>query len=109
MIWYIPDGIRWKSIKNDLRPESQISDVLGCGGTSHLQLENTKFPMCYLADSQTVVFLTKIRKGILQNKQTPWANTETRLGPNVFLKEELNRQIAPGELGGVILKFPLVS
>ena len=37
---------------------------------------------------------------ILQKNKTTLANTDTRLGPNVFFKDNLNRKIATDELGG---------
>ena len=70
----------------DLRPGNKISDVLCCEGALHLHLAQTKFPIRYLADSQALVFLAKIRHEILQIKQTTWANTATRSAPNVFLR-----------------------
>ena len=37
---------------------------------------------------------------MLQNKKSKWANTDTRLGHNVFFKGKLNHRIALIELGG---------
>ena len=32
--------------------------------------------------------------------KTAWANTDSRLGGNAFFKEDIDQQIAIGELGG---------
>ena len=67
---------------NGFRPSSKIFDVLGCDCTLHLAQPIS--PIRYSLGSQTLLFLAKIRNVILLNKQTTWANTDTRLGPNVF-------------------------
>ena len=85
---------------NNLRQATKISDEVGCGGTLHLHLAQTKSHIRYLVDSRTLVSLTRIRSDILQNSKATWSNTITRLGPDVFLKGELNQS----ELGGGALK-----
>ena len=46
--------------------------------------------MCYLVDSETLVFLPKIRNGVLKRRTTT-GNTDTRLGHNEFFKENRPR------------------
>ena len=41
---------------DDMKPKDRISEVLGRDGTLQLHLANTKFPLRYLADSQTLIF-----------------------------------------------------
>ena len=62
--------------------------------------KNTKFAIHYLVDSQTLVFLTKMRNAYLSGNQTTWANTDTRLRPLMFYEPDLHRRIAIHVMGG---------
>ena len=58
-----------------------------------------------MADRRQLVFLAKIRNGISHKDKTTWANTDSRVGHNAFLEENIGREIAIGELtGGDALK-----
>ena len=46
--------------------------------------------------------LTKIRNEISQNKPTTRANTDTRLGSNVFFKVNFNQQLRAASFGGLL-------
>ena len=89
-----------ESFLNDLRPGESIFDILGFGGPLRLNLTNTKSHARYLVDFHALVFLTKTMGRILSWKQTTWANTDTRLGPNEFFIGNLRHQIATREFGG---------
>ena len=64
-----------------------------------MHLTDKKSAIRYLDDSRILVFLAQIRNAISHKNKTARAITDTRLCPNVSLKENLDRQIAPGELG----------
>ena len=84
---------RWCTIEtdlNDLRSANKISDILGRGSKLRLNLTNSKSPVRYLVDSQTVSFLTKIRNALLKRNKK-WPNNDTRLGHNEFSKENTDR------------------
>ena len=85
---------------DDMKSTDRILDVLGCDGTLQLHLANTKFPLHYLVDSQTLIFLSKARNEILKRNNITWANTDTRLSVRDFYEDDLNQQIAIDELGG---------
>ena len=51
---------------DDLAPTDKIFDVSGCGGTLHLPLSDTEFPIRYLLGSVALVSLSEIRNGIAQ-------------------------------------------
>ena len=87
---------------NDLRSPNKIFDVLGRDGALHLQLTNTKSHLRYLVGHRTLVCLAEIRNEILPLNTTTWASTGNRLDHNAFFAENLNRQIATIELGGVM-------
>ena len=55
--------------------------------------------MRYLADSQTLAPLAKIRNAILSRNRATWANTDTRLDTNEFFKRHTDRLIATHEMG----------
>ena len=92
---------------NDLRPENKIFDVIGFGGPLHVHLSKTKSHTRYLVDARTLVSLPRIRHAILQRALKTWANTDTRLGPNVFFMGKFGRQIGINESGGVLLRLSL--
>merc|ERR1712112_27697 len=52
----------------DLKSTGKVLDVLGCGGTLHLHVGSTKFPLHYLVDSQTLIFLSKVRNEFFAEK-----------------------------------------
>ena len=72
---------------NDLRHTAKIFDALGCDGALNLHLTDKKCQIQYLVRSQPLVLLAKIRNDIWLTNKGTWANTDTRLGHNVFLKE----------------------
>ena len=95
---------RWGTIEvdlNDFRAGTHVGffDVLGRDGALRLHLTNAKSPVRYLTDSQTLVFLSKIRNAIFKRNKATWSDTYARLDPNEFFKENHNRQIATRELG----------
>ena len=83
-----------------LKSTDKVLDVLGCDGTLQLHVGSTKFPLHYLVDSQTLIFLSKVRNEFLQRNPITWANTDTRLSVREFYENDLNQQIANNELGG---------
>ena len=85
---------------DDMKSADRILDVLGCDGTLQLHLANTKFPLHYLVDSQTLIFLSKAGNEILKRNPITWTNTDTRLSVRDFYENDLNQQIAINELGG---------
>ena len=64
-----------------------------------MHLTDKEYHIRYLADSKRLVLLAKIRNAIPQRNKTTRGNTDTRLAHNVSFEENLNRQIAIGELG----------
>ena len=59
---------RWNSGEvdlNDLAPSGMIFDALGCDGALNLHWGDRQFHIRYLVGPETLVFLTKIRNGIL--------------------------------------------
>ena len=96
-IWAeIPTGGLQRTLNlNDLMSADNIADALGCDGALHLHLTDKRSPMKYLVAFQALVFLTQIRNGILQTNKTTWASTDTRLGPNVFFKENPTGKLRP--------------
>ena len=79
---------------NDLRRTDKIFGVLGFGGALHFHLPNTKSTLRYLVDPETPVVLSKIGNSISQQIDTTWANTDTRLRPNDFYKNNLIQEFA---------------
>ena len=51
-------------------------------------------------DSQTLIFLSKVRNEIPQWNPVTWTSTDTRLPIRDFYENDLNQQIAINELGG---------
>ena len=82
-----------------MRPTNSLFGIIGCGGTLTIHVPHTKFPIRYLVDSQTLVFLTKMRNEYLRGDQTTWANTDTGIRPLTFYEPDLHRRIAIRELG----------
>ena len=50
----------------DMRPANSVFGTIGRDGALTLHIPSTKSPVHYLADSKTLVFLTKIRNGYLR-------------------------------------------
>ena len=84
----------------DLKSTGKVLDVLGCDGTLQFHVGSAKFPLHYLVDSQTSIFLSKARNEFLQRNPITWTNTDTRLSVREFYESDLNQQIASNELGG---------
>ena len=58
------------------------------------------FPLRYLVDSQTLIFLSKARSEILNRNPITWTSTDTRLSIREFYENDPNHQIAINELVG---------
>ena len=81
-------------------PENKISDAIGCDGALHLHLTDKKSQLRYFCGFANFSFTGDNSKwGYAENKTTR-ANTDTRLGPNVFLRGNVDRQIAIDEAWG---------
>ena len=70
-----------------MRSKNRIFYILYCDGPIRLHLENTKVQVRYLVDSETLVFLKKIRMGILSRNKTTWWKTDTLIDPNARFKQ----------------------
>ena len=84
----------------DMRPASSLFRIIGSGGPLTLHIPSTEFPIRYLAGSQTLVFLTKMRSEYLRGNQTTRANEDTRNRPLTFYEPDLQRRIVIPEMGG---------
>ena len=77
----------------DMRSENSLFDTIGCDGALALHIPSAKFPIHYLAGSQILVPLTKMRNGYLRGNHTTWANTDTRIRPLTFYEPDLQQRI----------------
>ena len=84
----------------DMRSANSLFELIGCDGTFRLRVPSTKSPIHYLADSQTLIFLTKMRNEFLNRNQTTWANADTGVNPQTFYEPDLNQRIAIRGMGG---------
>ena len=84
----------------DMRSSDSLFVIIGCGGALTLHIPSTKFPIHYLAGSQTLVFLTKMRNGYLRGNQTTRVNADTRIPPLTFYEPDLRRRFDVREMGG---------
>ena len=85
---------------DDMPSTSRLFELIGRDGALRLHVPRTNPPINYMVDSQTLIFLTKMRNGLLNRNQTTWANTDTRLTPRDFYEPAINQKIAIRELGG---------
>ena len=86
---------------DDMRSTNSLLVTVGRDGALQLHVASAKFPIHYMADSQSLTFLPKMRNGILNPNQTTWPNTDTRLTPELFYEPTLNREIDIRDMGGV--------
>ena len=84
----------------DMRPANRLFAILGRDWALQLHAPSTKYPIHYLVDSQSLIFLSEMRNGILNRNPTTWDNADARLAPKAFYEPTLNRQIDIRELGG---------
>ena len=82
---------------NGRTPSNKIPDVLGCDVSLHLHSPGKKFRILYLVGPQALVLLEGIRNAISQRNKTTCGNT--RLGHNLFFKENIIQEIAINESG----------
>ena len=83
-----------------MRSTNSLFDIVGCDGTLTLHVPRAKFTIHYLADSQTIVLLAKMRNVYLRGNQTLRANTDARIRPLTFYEPDLQKRIAIHELEG---------
>ena len=85
---------------DDMGSANRLLGIIGRDGALQLHVPSTKFPTHYLFDSQTLIFLWKMRNWILNRNRTKCTNADTRLTPKSFYEPTLNRQIDIHDMGG---------
>ena len=81
----------------------EIPDALGRDGALHMHLSGEKFAANYLVGSKTLVFDSNTKRDFTENKTT-CPNTDTRLGPNLFLRGISTDELRPMSRRGGALK-----